>query len=82
MALRYLRERWNVDDKGAQASALFCGDSPNDEPMFSFFPLSCGVANVKDFAATMGRLPKYVSDFPGGRGFAQVVEELLARRIR
>lgn len=28
---------------------VFVGDSPNDGPMFSFFPKSCGVANVRAF---------------------------------
>ena len=80
MTLLYLRERWNVDGKAAQDCALFCGDSPNDEPMFSFFPLSCGVANVKNFADTIGVLPAYVSRLPGGRGFAEIAEELLGKR--
>lgn len=80
MTLRYLRHRWNVKDPAVRDYALFCGDSPNDEPMFSFFPLSCGVANVREFADTMSSLPGYVSSEPGGRGFAQVADALLSSR--
>jgi hypothetical protein len=80
MTLYYLRERFGIDSEGARTFAAFCGDSPNDEPMFSFFPVSCGVANVKEFADTMGSLPAYVTRLPGGRGFAEVAEELLRRR--
>ena len=32
---------------------VFVGDSPNDAPMFEFFPLACGVANVKQFEAQL-----------------------------
>ena len=28
-------------------STLFIGDSPNDEPMFAYFPISVGVANIQ-----------------------------------
>ncbi len=59
---------------------IFCGDSPNDEPMFERFPHACGVANVATFAGGMRHLPRYVSDAPGGEGFAEIAAVLLARR--
>ena len=33
----------------SQEQIIFCGDSPNDEPMFDFFLNSVGVANVIDY---------------------------------
>lgn len=59
---------------------LFFGDSPNDEPMFAFFPLSCGVANIRPFADTMAHLPAFVTQKAGGEGFAEAVDHLLALR--
>ena len=32
---------------------MFAGDSPNDQPMFAFFPNAVGVANVREMADLM-----------------------------
>jgi 3-deoxy-D-manno-octulosonate 8-phosphate phosphatase KdsC-like HAD superfamily phosphatase len=59
---------------------LFVGDSPNDGPMFGFFPLSCGVANIRAFAESDITLPAFVAEGHGGSGFVEVAERLLAAR--
>ena len=56
---------------------VFCGDSPNDEPLFHYFPNSCGVANVKNFKSEMKYLPKYVASSKGGKGFVEICSKLL-----
>lgn len=56
---------------------LFFGDSPNDEPMFAFFPNACGVENVLDFAKEMEHLPTYFIEGRGGHGFANAAGALL-----
>src|SRR6185312_3692674 len=60
-----------------QKSVAFVGDSPNDEPMFSFFQHSFAVANVKEYAASMLSFPQYVADKNGGAGFAEIAERML-----
>jgi len=40
---------------------------PNDEPMFGFFPLSVGVANVRRFLDRMKSHPAYVTRTRGDR---------------
>ena len=60
--------------------ALFVGDSPNDVPMFRFFPHAVGVANVRAWTHRMEALPAYVTDAAGGEGFAELVDTLLAAR--
>lgn len=59
---------------------VFIGDSPNDGPMFGFFPNSCGVANIRDFADGGVVLPAYVADGHGGAGFVEIAQRILDAR--
>jgi hypothetical protein len=43
-------ELFGVDLERDAERYVFSGDSPNDSPMFGFFPNGVGVANVRDFA--------------------------------
>lgn len=61
-------------------TCMFFGDSPNDEPMFSFFPNSCAVANILQFADTIQHLPAFVTTREGGKGFAEAVKHILHTR--
>ena len=47
---------------------IYFGDSPNDEPMFSYFPHGVGVANVRRWAHRMKSLPTYVTEGRGAKG--------------
>ena len=80
MTLIYLREIEGLDEDSAKKSVMFFGDSPNDEPMFSFFPNSCGVANITDFLYSMNDKPRFITEKKSGEGFAQAVEYLLSLR--
>ena len=55
----------------------FCGDSPNDEPMFQAFRNSFAVANIKNFADRLKHKPAFVSDKNGGHGFVQIADRIL-----
>ena len=50
MAAIYTKDYCHADD--AENEAMFFGDSPNDEPMFAAFTLSCGVANIAPVSYT------------------------------
>ena len=76
----WARERRNVDLDAQRESFVYCGDSPNDEPMFGFFPLSFGMANVGPFLATMAQRPAYVTKAAYGAGFTEVVDAILRAR--
>ena len=60
---------------------VFIGDSPNDEPMFGYFPHAVGVANVADFADRM-RHPPAICDRAraAAPGFVELAKRLLAAR--
>jgi HAD superfamily hydrolase (TIGR01484 family) len=69
-----LGRRFEVDLDKDSAAAVYIGDSPNDAPMFDFFPKSVGVANVRRFA---GLQPKYVTLGESGAGFTELARHLL-----
>ncbi len=74
------RETFGAELEAVKDAAVFVGDSPNDEPMFRFFPLAVGVANVRDFADRLKDKPAFVTRGRGGQGFAEVAAALLAAR--
>ena len=59
---------------------IFVGDSPNDEPMFQYFPNAVGVANVQNFINQLEHPPTWVTDQKSGAGFVELVDFLLANR--
>jgi HAD superfamily hydrolase (TIGR01484 family) len=67
-----------LDDE--RAHWVYVGDSTNDQTMFGFFPLSVGVANLRDFAAQLHTWPAYLTDGARGEGFAQVAARLIDAR--
>jgi len=73
----FVHERWELDLDANKEQFLFCGDSPNDEPMFQYFPCSVGVKNVKNFTDRIKHLPVFVTSLEGGDGFAEMVDILL-----
>ena len=75
MAQLFLTEVWKETD--LEKKVMFFGDSPNDEPMFAFFPLSCGVANIQPFTEKMTHLPAFVTDSRGGKGFSEAAALLV-----
>jgi HAD superfamily hydrolase (TIGR01484 family) len=76
------RERFAVDLDADKETAVFVGDSPNDAPMFAFFPLAVGVANIARFAGRLAATPAYVTNRACGAGFAEVADALLEARVR
>ena len=68
------------DDLAAvKEDVIFIGDSPNDVPMFRFFPHSVGVANILQFKEKIKHQPTYVTQQKGGFGFAEMVDAILAK---
>jgi hypothetical protein len=77
MVLKYLEKEWNISPAEAKTVAGFSGDSPNDEPMFAFFPHSFGVANIVDFKSQLRAPPQFVATKRGGEGFVEIAEQII-----
>ena len=60
---------------------IFVGDSPNDEPMFQYFPNAVGVANVQNFINQLQHPPTWVTHQKSGAGFVELVDHLVKNRI-
>jgi HAD superfamily hydrolase (TIGR01484 family) len=75
-----MAELFGVDLGRDAAHYVFSGDSPNDSPMFGFFPNGVGVANVRDFADAMPDLPRWITTAPSGAGFVELAQALIAAR--
>ena len=59
---------------------VFAGDSPNDSPMFGYFPNAVGVANVADFEGLLEYRPRWVTAARSGAGFVELARALLDAR--
>jgi HAD superfamily hydrolase (TIGR01484 family) len=71
-------EVFHEDLEDAKEDAIYIGDSPNDAPMFAYFPHSVGVANVLQFEGRMPCNPAWITRKEGGYGFAEMVDKLLS----
>jgi HAD superfamily hydrolase (TIGR01484 family) len=80
MTRTLLHEAFGIDLDAERPRFVFVGDSPNDAPMFEFFPNSVGVANVRRFAGRLAAPPKYITAQESGAGFAELASFLLAGR--
>lgn len=80
MALEFLKSEFGMSAEQAKTRCCFCGDSPNDEPMFEFFPMSFAVANISEFMDQIQHQPAFVAPDRGGLGFSKIVERILAGR--
>ena len=75
-----LAQDFAIDLDGEKERWVFTGDSPNDQPMFAYFPNAVGVANVHEMADLIGTMPAWVTPSAGSAGFAELADALLAAR--
>ncbi|MDB5812812.1 MAG: family hydrolase [Betaproteobacteria bacterium] len=80
MARRLMHDCFDIDLDAQKNDFIFVGDSPNDAPMFAYFPHAVGVANIRAFAGRLAAEPAYVTRAPGGAGFEEVADLLLTAR--
>ncbi len=78
MTRLFFEEVFKVNLDEMKERVVFTGDSPNDSPMFSYFPHSVGVANVLHFKERMDCNPAWITEKEGGYGFAEMVHILFS----
>jgi HAD superfamily hydrolase (TIGR01484 family) len=78
MTKQLMHEAFGVDLDAKRDAYVFTGDSPNDVPMFEFFPHAVGVANIHDFGSLITHWPAYVSAQRCGAGFSEIVNTILS----
>jgi hypothetical protein len=72
-------EVFKDDLADVKENIIFIGDSPNDVPMFQFFPHSVGVANILQFKEKITHKPAWVTQQEGGYGFSEMVDLILSK---
>jgi hypothetical protein len=80
MTKMLMQECFGVELDADKEHFVFVGDSPNDAPMFDYFPYSVGVANIRDFEGFLDAEPAYVCQHRCGAGFAELAAALLDSR--
>lgn len=78
MSQRVLQEFFGLAKTEFSSDVIYVGDAPNDESMFAQFPLSIGVANIEPHLAFLKHVPAYITTSPGGLGFAELANVVLA----
>jgi HAD superfamily hydrolase (TIGR01484 family) len=80
MARRALRDHYGLDIEADPGAVLYSGDSTNDAPMFSFFEHTVGVSTVIDYLDKLPKPPRWITRGPGGAGFVEAANAVIAAR--
>ena len=73
----FFSEVFEVELEEVKDRVVFAGDSPNDAPMFGYFPNALGVANLLEFEDRLEAKPAWITRQPFGQGFREMAESLL-----
>ena len=82
MTRRALAELYGLDVDDARDQVLYVGDSVNDAPMFEFFRHTVGVRTVRRYLSQLPAAPAWITEGPGGSGFVETADAVLAARSR
>ncbi|MEM8744784.1 MAG: HAD-IIB family hydrolase [Pseudomonadota bacterium] len=80
MTRQLMSEQFAVNLEKEVQDFTFVGDSPNDAPMFRYFPKAVGVANLRDLLDLCDASPAWITAQPRGGGFVELVDRVLSLR--
>ncbi|MFZ5469154.1 MAG: HAD family hydrolase [Myxococcota bacterium] len=80
MVRAYLRRELKLSLAANDARFVYAGDSFNDAPMFAAFPLSVGVANVREVLGRIEHPPAFITTAAEGAGFEELAAAILVAR--
>ena len=78
-AFEYLKMN-GLSQQDILKKCCYVGDSLNDQQMFETLPLTVGVKNIEHYWEKLSHKPSMVMTQPGGFGFAEFTELLLAQK--
>jgi HAD superfamily hydrolase (TIGR01484 family) len=79
-ARRLMASAFSADIDAGRDRIVYVGDSTNDAPMFRHFPRSVGVSTIVEHLPQIDQPPAWITRGPGGDGFVEVVDVILAAR--
>jgi len=77
MVRYFCKTHLNKEFSDINKNSIFIGDSPNDEENFGLFENSVAVKNIDEFLNDMNTEPKFITNLEGGKGFVEMVKELV-----
>lgn len=77
---RFVKVEWKKSVRPNERRYAYVGDSFNDAPMFGAFPLSIGVANVRDVLEDLEHKPAFITRAREGKGFGEIADALMRSR--
>ncbi len=77
MTKRLMAEQFATDLDTDADRFTFIGDSPNDAPMFRFFPNAVGVANLRELLDQCDAAPAWITAHARGAGFCELADCIL-----
>jgi HAD superfamily hydrolase (TIGR01484 family) len=80
MTRRVMKEIYDIDVDRQNDEVLYIGDSTNDAPMFGYFRHTVGVSTVVRYLADIPTPPAWITEGPGGTGFVQMANAVIASR--
>lgn len=72
----FLPQVLGISEEEYLEKGIYVGDSFNDEPLFSYFPLSVGMHTVEDKRASFKKLPTYITEGTSGSGWVEIASSL------
>lgn len=79
---RFVKVEWKKTVRPNERRYAYVGDSFNDAPLFGAFPLSIGVANVRDVLEDLEHQPAFITRAREGKGFGEIADALMRSRRR
>jgi len=80
MTRRMLAESYGLDPDADRDAILYVGDSTNDASMFGFFRHTVGVSTVTRYLPEIPTPPNWITTGPGGAGFVEAADAVIAAR--
>ncbi|MBL7542247.1 MAG: HAD-IIB family hydrolase [Bdellovibrionaceae bacterium] len=72
-----LAKEFGLSPQQIQSECVYSGDSPNDEPLFSFFKNSVGVRNIEPFLPQLKFKPRFITQHEAAHGFQELTQKII-----